>query len=62
MTEAMNRIQPHNERPATIWSAGGKDYDAISRGIADRSVGPWIHRSTRGRSSRSSSRDEDSST
>jgi SAM-dependent methyltransferase len=28
-------IQPHNERPAAVWSAGGKDYDAISRGIAD---------------------------
>ncbi len=30
-----NRIQPHNERPAAVWSAGGKDYDQISRGIAD---------------------------
>src|SRR6185436_6738788 len=29
------RIQPHNERPAAVWSAGGKDYDEISRGIAD---------------------------
>jgi len=28
-------IQPHNERPATVWSAGGKDYDEISRGISD---------------------------
>jgi SAM-dependent methyltransferase len=28
-------IQPHNERPAAVWSAGGKDYDEISRGIAD---------------------------
>jgi SAM-dependent methyltransferase len=28
-------IQPHNERPAAVWSAGGKDYDQISRGIAD---------------------------
>ncbi len=28
-------IQPHNQRPAAVWSAGGKDYDAISRGIAD---------------------------
>ena len=28
-------IQPHNERPAAVWSAGGKDYDRISRGIAD---------------------------
>lgn len=30
-----SRIQPHNERPAAVWSAGGKDYDEISRGIAD---------------------------
>ena len=29
------RIQQHNERPAAVWSAGGKDYDEISRGIAD---------------------------
>ena len=28
-------VQPHNERPAAVWSAGGKDYDRISRGIAD---------------------------
>lgn len=28
-------IQAHNERPAAVWSAGGKDYDEISRGIAD---------------------------
>lgn len=28
-------IQPHNERPAAVWSAGGKDYEEISRGIAD---------------------------
>jgi SAM-dependent methyltransferase len=28
-------VQPHNERPAAVWSAGGSDYDAISRGIAD---------------------------
>ena len=29
------RVQPHNERPAAVWGAGGKDYDRISRGIAD---------------------------
>ncbi len=29
------RIQPHNERPAAVWSAGGKEYEQISRGIAD---------------------------
>jgi SAM-dependent methyltransferase len=28
-------IQPHNEKPAAVWSAGGRHYDAISRGIAD---------------------------
>jgi SAM-dependent methyltransferase len=28
-------IRPHNERPAAVWSAGGRDYDEISRGIAD---------------------------
>jgi SAM-dependent methyltransferase len=36
MNAAMSgRIQQHNERPAAVWSAGGKDYDEISRGIAD---------------------------
>src|SRR6185295_13820819 len=28
-------VQPHNERPAAVWSSGGKGYDEISRGIAD---------------------------
>jgi len=28
-------IEQHNERPATVWSAGGRNYDNISRGIAD---------------------------
>jgi SAM-dependent methyltransferase len=28
-------VQQHNERPAAVWSSGGKDYDEISRGIAD---------------------------
>jgi SAM-dependent methyltransferase len=28
-------IQPHNERPAAVWSSGGALYDQISRGIAD---------------------------
>jgi SAM-dependent methyltransferase len=27
-------IQPHNQRPATIWSSGGLGYDEISRQIA----------------------------
>ena len=30
-----DRVRPHNERPAAVWSSGGKDYDQISRGIAD---------------------------
>jgi SAM-dependent methyltransferase len=29
------RVQPHNERPAAVWSAGGPAYDRISQGIAD---------------------------
>jgi SAM-dependent methyltransferase len=29
------RVQPHNERPAAVWSTGGREYDQISRGIAD---------------------------
>ena len=28
-------VQPHNQRPAAVWSSGGADYDQISRGIAD---------------------------
>ena len=36
MTVTMSRgIQPHNEKPASVWSSGGKDYDEVSRGIAD---------------------------
>jgi len=31
----IERVLPHNERPASVWSAGGNDYDEISRGIAD---------------------------
>jgi SAM-dependent methyltransferase len=34
-TNVHDEIQPHNERAATVWSAGGGDYDHISRGIAD---------------------------
>jgi len=29
------RVEPHNERPAAVWSAGGPAYDKISQGIAD---------------------------
>lgn len=28
-------IQPHNEKPASVWNSGGGRYDQISRGIAD---------------------------
>lgn len=28
-------IQAHNQKAASIWNAGGADYDEISRGIAD---------------------------
>ena len=28
-------IQPHNERPAAVWSSGGTKYDQVSRGIAN---------------------------
>src|SRR4029450_694835 len=36
MSVTTNRaIQPHNERPGAVWSSGGKEYDEISRGIAD---------------------------
>lgn len=30
-----NEIQPHNQRPAAMWSSGGGAYDKISGGIAD---------------------------
>ena len=35
ITTAIGTIQPHNERPAAVWSSGGSNYDQISRGIAD---------------------------
>jgi SAM-dependent methyltransferase len=28
-------IQPHNEKPASVWNSGGAGYEGISRGIAD---------------------------
>ena len=28
-------VQPHNERPAAVWSSGGDNYNEVSRGIAD---------------------------
>src|SRR4051812_3314895 len=33
--EIKTTIEPHNERPAKVWSSGGSNYDAVSRGIAD---------------------------
>jgi SAM-dependent methyltransferase len=33
--EMMTVIQPHNERPAKVWSSGGSNYNEVSRGIAD---------------------------
>ena len=32
---AETAIQPHNAKPASVWSSGGARYDQISRGIAD---------------------------
>ena len=34
-TATPTTIQPHNHRPAAVWSAGGRDYDRISHSIAD---------------------------
>ncbi len=28
-------IEPHNTKPAAVWSSGGTRYDQVSRGIAD---------------------------
>jgi SAM-dependent methyltransferase len=33
--QAEAAIQPHNAKPASVWSSGGARYDQISRGIAD---------------------------
>jgi SAM-dependent methyltransferase len=33
--ELMTIIQPHNERPAKVWSSAGDSYNEVSRGIAD---------------------------
>lgn len=30
-----DRIEPHNQRSAAVWNAGGSRYEEISRGIAD---------------------------
>jgi ubiquinone/menaquinone biosynthesis C-methylase UbiE len=34
-TTMTGTVQPHNEKPAAVWSSGGKAYDRISYGIAD---------------------------
>jgi ubiquinone/menaquinone biosynthesis C-methylase UbiE len=31
----MSGIQPHNQKPASVWNSGGARYNEISRGIAD---------------------------
>ena len=28
-------VEVHNERAAAVWSAGGRHYEEVSRGIAD---------------------------
>jgi SAM-dependent methyltransferase len=28
-------IQPHNQKPASVWNSGGAGYEKVSRGIAD---------------------------
>ena len=33
--ESAGSIQPHNAKPASVWSSGGDGYNQISRGIAD---------------------------
>src|SRR5918993_4046069 len=34
-SQAIAAIQPHNEKPASVWNTGGAGYEGISRGIAD---------------------------
>jgi SAM-dependent methyltransferase len=33
--ENTDAVQPHNAKPAAVWSSGGDKYNEISRGIAD---------------------------
>lgn len=33
--ENTDAVQPHNAKPASVWSSGGDKYNEISRGIAD---------------------------
>ncbi|QQP93690.1 methyltransferase domain-containing protein (plasmid) [Skermanella sp. TT6] len=34
-TNPLPAIQPHNERAASVWSSGGRDYEEIIRGVYD---------------------------
>ena len=34
-TSTLPTIQPHNERAASVWSSGGRDYEEIIRGVYD---------------------------
>jgi SAM-dependent methyltransferase len=34
-TASTAAIQPHNQKPASVWNSGGADYEEVSRGIAD---------------------------
>ena len=34
-TSTLPAIQPHNERAASVWSSGGRDYEEIIRGVYD---------------------------
>jgi 2-polyprenyl-3-methyl-5-hydroxy-6-metoxy-1,4-benzoquinol methylase len=34
-TASVAAIQPHNQKPASVWNSGGAGYDEVSRGIAD---------------------------
>lgn len=34
-TASATAIQPHNQKPASVWNSGGADYEKVSRSIAD---------------------------
>jgi SAM-dependent methyltransferase len=34
-TASAAAIQPHNQKPASVWNSGGAGYEKVSRGIAD---------------------------
>jgi SAM-dependent methyltransferase len=35
MDKVSAAIQPHNQKPASVWNSGGAGYEEVSRGIAD---------------------------